>query len=335
MPHVARRHAVVCFPVSFSITAPTSTVERAAAVPFGGLGAVHQYVTMKAFMAGGDEFKRKFDEWSRRSQRLSVESLLAGVIYNDFPGEDDADIQMNYTSQYLSPIDPNDAYYITDRRFLVQPNADMRWANAAVYKHIPEMLMAIAGVKRSTMQSANAMLHRRIKEDRVNYHFLRATRDETPRESQRRAIATAQQWYRRALEWRNLFLFGHIWHQMQDSFSPAHTRRTLAPTPDAPYGVIDEIYFFGDQGDMWHSRHESWDAVSRKGSEGDRRVEAAIPPLRDSLKQFIDDVENAPQLPLNWDWSTMDKVAPGQRNYAEQRAEVFGEWLRAKAYKLR
>ena len=47
-------------------------------------------------------------------------------------------------------------------------------------------------------------------------------------ETQRRAINTARLWYRRAVEWRSLFIFGHIWHQMQDSFSPAHTRRNLA-----------------------------------------------------------------------------------------------------------
>lgn len=336
LQHVRDRHSVVCAPVSFSITTPTGMLERVVSSRLGGLGAVHQYVTMKACLApqtvGVVEAKMK--EWAPLSQRLTVMSLLAGVIYNDFPGKDDADSDLSYVGQYLVPIAPNDAYYITDKRFLWQPSLDARWASAAVYKHVPEALMALAGIKHETMQDAAAMLERRIKEDRVNYHFLRASADERMHETQRRAINTARLWYRRAVEWRSLFIFGHIWHQMQDSFSPAHTRRNLARSERYPYGVVEEIYFFGNQTEGWHSRHESWDAVSQAGSEGAKRVEAAMAPLRDALQMFIRDVDAAPPLPLAWNWARMDRTFPVQGDHADRCATAFAEWLESKAYAL-
>ena len=337
LPHVQQRHQVTCFPVQFSITAPSGVVENVVAnVGLGGLGAVHQYVSMRAFLdpQTHEQVEAQFREWEPLSPRLHVIALLAGVIYNDFPGKNDADTDQSYVKTYLVPIEPSNAYYITDRRFLWQPSADARWANAAVYKGVPASLMALAGVKATTMRDAQAMLNRRVQKDHVNYHFLRAEADETMREAQKRAVATAEQWYRRAVEWRSLFLFGHIWHQMQDSFSPAHTRRTLARTDEHPYGTVDEIYYFGDQSESWHSRHESWDAVRSAGSEGARRVEAAVPALRDALAMFIRDVNAAPPLPLGWDWARMDKALTGQREYAEGRACIFGKWLAEKAYAL-
>lgn len=311
-------------------------VERLISSGLGGLGAVHQYVTMKAFLApqSVEAVEAKMKEWTQRSPRLTVMSLLAGVIYNDFPGKDDADSDLSYVKQYLVPIAPNDAYYITDKRFLWQPSPDARWASAAVYKGVPETLMAWAGVKHETMQDAAAMLARRIKEDRVNYHFLRASADERMHETQRRAITTARQWYRRAVEWRSLFLFGHIWHQMQDSFSPAHTRRNLGRSERYPYGVVEQIYFFGNQTEGWHSQNESWDAVSQAGSEGAKRVDAVVAPLRDALLMFIRDVEAAPPLPLTWEWSRMDRTFAAQGEHADRCAATFAEWLENKAYAL-
>ena len=158
LQHVRDRHSVVCAPVSFSITTPTGMMERVVSSGLGGLGAVHQYVTMKAYLAPQtvDAVEAKMKEWAPLSQRLTVMSLLAGVIYNDFPGKDDADSDLSYVKQYLVPIAPNDAYYITDKRFLWQPSLDARWASAAVYKHVPEALMALAGIKHETMQDASS-----------------------------------------------------------------------------------------------------------------------------------------------------------------------------------
>ena len=330
--HVIRRHSAVCLPVDFSITAPTNVVEQVVAGRFGGLGAVHQYVTMLAYVDAEKEIGKELAAWAGKSKRMAPIELLAGVIYNDFPGEDEGNESLTYVAKYLTPIDPNKAYYITDRRFLWQPNADVTWASAAVYKRVPQFLMTMAGIKRTTMESADAMLKRRVAVNHVNYHFLRATADETPDETRRRAITTARLWYRRALEFRNLFLFGHIWHQIEDSFSPAHTARSLASTKERPYGTVDNIYFFGDQTEEWHSRHESWDAVRQAGSPGDRRVKAAVPALRDSLKIFISDLSGAPLLPPDGKSSAPDREVSGQRAYAEARATRFAEWLEATVY---
>jgi len=326
--HVQAQHNRICF----SITAPTSIVETAVSRAVGGLGAVHQFITMRAFLAGGHEMATRIDAWARKTPRMDVRVLVAGVIYNDFPGPDELDADQTYIAQTLVPINPQDAIYLTDARFAVQPSKNVRWASAAVYKGIPAFVMSAFGIQGITMQKATDMLQRRTKEDVVNYHFLRASNHELPAETIERTLTTAKRWYRLAVQWKTFFVLGHILHTIEDSFSPAHTRRALGRTERHPYGTVEEIFFFGNQTDRSHSSHESWESIQSPGGVGARCVDVAVMAVSSAIRRFLDDIDGAPMLPLEWDASRMDAEPPGQCAYAQERANVFAEWLRAQVF---
>lgn len=279
--------------VGFSITAPTSTVERVVSHMVGGLGAVHQYVTMLAWEEcrrgdAGALYAARLDDLAGTRQD-AAKQLVAGVIYNDFPVPAEIDADGAYVAS-LVPIDPMDADYITNADFLWQPSADDRWATGAVYKQLPGVVMALAGIRDDDADKARRMLALRTAPERTHYHFLRQTADETDEQVVRQACDTAAAWFRVAVKRESLFVLGHIWHMVQDSFSPAHTARSLGATDTAPYGTVDEVYFFGNQTDAWHSAHESWRAVEHPSSEGGRRVRAALAPLAAILRRWLDAV---------------------------------------------
>ena len=296
-------------PIDFSITAPESALEFIVSHAVGGLGAVHQYVTMKAFLL-----------WAQRQQttglpsgepELTPEILLAGVIYNDFPWGDELGAGVDYQKHILARFQSSQtASYVTDQRFRWQPHRDIQWASAALYKNLPDAFTRIvAQVSQETVDEARVMLQQRTDATRVVYHFLRKDREETDAEVQRRAIEKAKEWFAAALERRSLFPLGHIWHMIEDSFSPAHTQRNLL------HGTVVRVYYFGDQTDRWHSSHESWDAVRVPGTEGYKRADAAKVLLAKSLDMFMQALGSSPQ----------------QRPAAVQQ---FGEWLATDVLRL-
>jgi hypothetical protein len=277
-----RLHQAICF----AITAPVGPLEQVVSAAVGGLGAVHQYVSARAWAAA---------EQLRPGLAVDAEDCVAGVIFNDFPADDETDAARTYVATTLTRIAPADAPYINDARFLWQPTREARWAAAAVYKGAPEILMAMAGVQHAAMDHARRMLALRTHHTRINYHFMRASADERDDEVVERAVATARRWFRLAVERRRAFLLGHVWHMVEDSFSPAHTRRDLVRTEARPYGRVEAIFFFGDQTDRLHSSRESWDAAS--GGPAAAYISVAVLALRDILLAYDDALRSAPLAP--------------------------------------
>lgn len=255
--------------ICFSITEPTTMLERFVAYCVGGLGAVHQRVTSLPF-----EDKEINDLYTDRE----VLHLNYGVQYNDFPTGDEADGD-KYASTVLERIEAPAAPYLTDPRFRFQPRKEIRWAMAAVYKRTPHILMHAFGVNDAAVQSASAMLKRR--ETETHYHFMRSYASEPDLRVVRRASETAANWYGRALAENNTFVLGHLFHMLEDSYSEAHTDR------DSVTGALRRIYFFGDQTDKSHSSHESYAAITESSAK--RRVELVVEVLKLVLKSFADD----------------------------------------------
>lgn len=304
-PHQARAHQAICF----SITAPVNAVERTITSLVGELGAVHQYVSALA--------------WAAAERRIRVTSdardALAGVIANDFPWPDEYDTKREYAAKMLTPIDPQDARYINDGRFLLQPTREARWAAAAVYKGVPKMAMALLGVNAEAMAFAAEMLAVRTAASRVNYHVMRSTPEETDAEVVDLAVATSKRWYRIAVLRRRVFLVGRIWHMVEDSFSPAHTDRDLERRFATPYGRIRRIYCFEEQTDESHSTAESINAVLTPGSVGARCVEVAVLALSDILVRYETDIAG---------------MAVPNEAYAQRAADSFGDFMRSQVLAL-
>lgn len=317
-PQRTQEHEKICF----SITAPVGVVERGITVAIGGLGAVHQYVSMRAWLAA---------EQTRRIT-LSAEDCTAGVIFNDFPAWDETDADVSFVRSTLERMRASDAPYITDQRFLLQPTREARWAAAAAYKGVPTTLMRLAGIQDAAMHHAQQMLALRTHETRINYHFMRASRHESDSEVVARALLTARRWFRLAIVTRRVFLIGHIWHMVEDSFSPAHTERDLMRSDTAPYGRVNRIYFFGDQTDSSHSAAESIESVLAPGSVGARAVDVAVLALRDILLRYVDALAGAPIMP-----PPGSVAAPSEAvyAYAERAAEEFAEFMRTQVFALR
>lgn len=304
-PQQVRAHQAICF----SITAPVNAVERTITALVGELGAVHQYVSALAWAL------------AERTGRVTSDArdCLAGVIANDFPIRDEYDTDREYVAKMLTAIEPRHAPYITDRRFLLQPTDEARWAAAAVYKGVPKLAMALLGVRPTAMDFADEMLAVRTSASRVNYHVMRSTPVETDAEVVDHAVATSKRWYRVAVLRRRVFLIGRIWHMVEDSFSPAHTDRDTERRMDTPYGRIRRIYCFEEQTDESHSTAESISAVLKPGSVGARRVEVAIIALSDILLRYERDIAAMP---------TPDEA------YAQRAADEFGEFMRRQVLAL-
>jgi hypothetical protein len=317
-PQRTQAHQAICF----SITAPVGAVEHGITLAVGGLGAVHQYVSARAWALAEQA----------QSLALDAEDCVAGVIFNDFPADDETDAMRTYVASTLERLRASDAPYITDARFLWQPRREERWAAAAVYKGVPSTLMSLAGVQSATMHHARRMLAQRTHESRINYHFMRASRTEADDEVVARAVLTARRWFRLAVLMRRTFLIGHIWHMVEDSFSPAHTERDLVRTTDAPYGRVRRIYFFGDQTDRSHSAAESIEAVLAPGSVGARAVDVCVIALRDILLRFNAALAGAPLAPPPG--STAPPSA-AMEAYAAAAADEFAEFMRTQVFALR
>jgi hypothetical protein len=323
-PMALRAHQAICF----AITAPTGPLERIVTSALGGLGAVHQYVTALAWAAlaatpAADTLRRL----AATHPRLTARDLVAGVIFNDFPADDETDAAGTYL-RTLEPIAPSDAPYIHDAQFLWQPTRDARWAAAAVYKGVPEALLAVAGVRHETVEHARRMLALRTHESHVNYHFMRASAHEIDTDVRRRAVASAERWFREAVLLRSFFPLGHICHMVEDSFSPAHTDRDVAETTVAqPYGVVHEVYFFGNQTDQWHSSRESIAAVQQP--VGERRVATCARAVRDILQLYIAAVDTAPLLPPG---GALGGAA--QQAHAEHTAREFARFMKTQVFAL-
>jgi len=315
-----RSHQAICF----SITAPTGAVEDVVSRAVGGLGAVHQMVSARAWAAA--------EAANGAVARLDAGDCVAGVIYNDFPIEDETDAARTYVSSTLERIAPADAPYITDSRFLWQPTREARWAAAAAYKGVPTMLMSLAGVHHDAMVHARRMLAQRTAASRVNYHFLRSSGAETDAEVVERAVATVRRWFRLAVLQRRLFLLGHIWHMVEDSFSPAHTDRLVERTTDAPYGRVHGIYFFGDQTDHMHSSRESWAAVaSSTDSTARHYIDVAVLALRDILLRYAAALAAAP---LGAAPGSTAAPSAAAEAHAATSADDFAEFMRSQVFAL-
>jgi len=319
-PAATRAHQSICF----AITAPTSVLEDVASRAVGGLGAVHQMVSARAW-AEAVAANGAVDQ-------LDAADCVAGVIFNDFPADDEEDAARTYARTTLEPIAPADAPYIADRRFLWQPSRNERWAAAAAYKNVPTVLMTLAGVHHEAMEHARRMLAQRTAASRVNYHFLRASSAEADAEVVERAVATARRWFRLAVLRRRLFLLGHVWHMVEDSFSPAHTDRLVERTTDAPYGRVQRIYFFGDQTDHMHSSRESWAAVASSTDATARRyIDVAVLALRDILLRYVAAVAAAP---LGAAPGSAAPPSAAAEAHAAAEADTFAEFMRTQVFAL-
>lgn len=298
--------------IKFSITAPSrkfgfrNAVERMASDYAGdGLGAVHQWLLCEAVT-------KDSGKWLRGVLTIEdTECLTAGIVYNDFPVVDEYDCA-GYR-KLLERIDASSAEYITDASFRLQPTQAVRFALAIEYKQLPSLFNTMFGVDKEACDVAGSMLELRTRDARTHYHFMKRNKDESIQDVIRQALSTTTKWFRAAMQpvlrstgRVNYFLIGHITHTWTDSFSAGHTLRGKPDAGAIPVHSDDgtsasyvfadtasvaalkdmtvlDIYFFGDQTDQSHGELESWTAVSRDGSEPQRRAIGAIAAVRELL----------------------------------------------------
>lgn len=261
--------------VGFSITQSTGMLERTIGWWYGGFGAAHQYITEQAV-----------GELIPADQAKEAKRLTAGVIWNDFPSASPTD--PTYQDD-LVPISDDDAPYIEDARFRWQPSERVRYANAGAYKSAGPLSNAIyewKGVSEDDLDDAKDTIERRTDYGRTHYHFLRMDERESDQSVRDRAINTCLEWYRIALETGDLFTLGHMFHTIQDSYSPAHTKRT-APGSKYDYGRITRVYYFGDQSDTYHSNKEGIKQVLDMNNEAHDRVEWCVRALNNLYLLFL------------------------------------------------
>ena len=304
--------------LGFSITQPDNTLEYiVAAIVVGGLGAVHQYVTMRAVLRDPklDERLRRLAASAARPEleMMTTRMFVAGVIHNDFPlpGVTAENANAEFVRRYLIEIPLADAPYLTDARFRVQPNYQMRWAVGAVYKKSPQILVSVAGISPEMIRVAEDMLRERTVVERTPEHFMKRTATDTVANVIELAIRKCLGWTEEALVAESLFPIGKIVHTIEDSYSLVHCER-VAPTLRQPFGAVRNIMFFGDQTDHSHSVEEGWRAVSTPGSPGADRVDWALLPIGAVLWNFVIAVEALRAL-----------AAEALANYAEERARTI------------
>ncbi len=276
-------------PVDFSITAPTNGAEKIVGWYFD-LAAIHQMVSALAYKSD-PRTAVLFEQLCAavgNEGYCSVTLLIAGVIFNDFPQPNLS--AATYWSAYVVPnivdIPESDSRYIPDKRFRKQPRWGLRLAIAGEYRDYPRWIARLGQASSADIALARAMLDYRTALSRTHFHAMKETAEDTTAAVCERATRQAVAWMQQALEERNVFCIGKIWHMIEDSFSLAHSLRETDASEGFPYGKVLEIYYFGNQSDHSHSRDEGLAAVSKPGSPGYRRVEAAARPLMTTLLYF-------------------------------------------------
>ena len=275
--------------IDFSITAPTNGAEKAVGWYFD-LAAIHQMVSALAYKSDPRTaalFEQLCTTIGNESY-CSLLLLLAGVIFNDFPmpGLTAATYWSRYVVPNIVDIPDADSRYIPDKRFRKQPRWGLRLAIASEYRDYPRWIARLGRASAADIQLARDMLDYRTSIKRTHFHAMKETVDDTTAAVCDRAARQAVEWMQQALQERSVFCIGKIWHMIEDSFSLAHSLRDTDPSEGFPYGKVLEIYYFGDQTDHSHSRDEGLAAVSKPGSPGYRRVEAAARPLMVTLQYF-------------------------------------------------
>ena len=273
-------------PVGFSITAPHGVVERVLSPD--RLGAVHQYGLYLTWRSD-PSIQQRVDALGR--PLCSAQATVAGTIYPDFAlKQGKGENILEYHKQCLETIPLEDAPYIPDDVFRVQPVKKLRIALAAKYKKVPDaMVRPFVGDDR--VEQAAGMLSARTEAERPYLHFMR-TRDDEPTASViREGIEIGAKLMRKALVQENMGYLGRLIHTTQDSFSAAHTNRTPPGTLGTLYGTVVEAYFFGNQTDHSHSRQESWRAVSRAGSPEAARLEWSVLACRALIIFFLNGMD--------------------------------------------
>jgi hypothetical protein len=255
--------------VGFSITAPRGVERWLCELGAGGLGAVHQYLTMLAAL-----------QLTATLSDALLEQLCLGVIWNDFPwGEEDVEPK-RFRDAIIERIPAESAPYITHPSFRLQANEATRWAVAAVYKNVPTLLCRAFSISEPARQTAAAIMEQRTKPERIaDYHFMNRTADDTIERVIAHTSAVCKRWYYRALAQDSFFMFGHLLHLVEDSFSAAHTLRIGAN------GALAYAYFFGDQTDTSHSRAESYDFVVQEQV----RMKWCVAAVAELLQRFVAD----------------------------------------------
>lgn len=238
MQHESAKEALI----GFSITAPTNPFEEFIFEKcIGGLGAVHQKATQDAMPDDAD----------------NAHEILLGVLYNDSPLPDPGDLAT--FKKCIEAIPPGYAPYLTKPWARWQVRKGINLGLVARYKSVPQWILRLFGVTAADCKTGAAMLDYRARPDKTRNHFMRESADETMQETIEKVLGTVHEWYTTALlqdaDDVAAFYFGHILHTAEDACSEAHTKRDKD-------GRLQEIYFFGDQKERWHSAHESYKAIT-------------------------------------------------------------------------
>lgn len=276
-------------PVGFSITAGTNAADKLVSWYYD-LAIIHQMVSALAYKSD-PRTAALFEQLCANvgnEAYCSVMLLIAGVIFNDFPkpGLTAATYWSGYVVPHIVDVPAADAPYVTDARFRKHPRRGLQVAIAGEYGGYPEAIVRLAGASTADIKLAREMLAYRTKISHTHFHAMKETADDTTAAVCDRAAAQATKWMKQALQERSVFPIGMIWHMFEDSMSLAHAMRDTEPSEGFPYGKVLEIYYFGNQSDRSHSRDEGISAVSKPGTPGYQRVQAAARPLMTTLLYF-------------------------------------------------
>ena len=312
-PQYAAHVAQISSNIQFSITQPFGPVERGICELVGnGMGAVHQYVTKEACLNNRVELERLLhDPAVQRDSggRITLRQLTGGVCWNDVPLQSSllATKQGIDTIAYvnsLAPITLSDAPYlrythptfsstacVQDTSFAIQPSRGMRYAMAGTYKHFPDPLIRMCGVTSQEIEQAKELLEYRTQLENTHFHFMREDATDSSALVCRRAIRQGAKWMREAVERRDLFYVGNIWHMVEDSFSPAHCHRARPSVEGRlPWGAVVFVEWFGDQNDNSHGYLESYRATQSNNRPTKARVQLCAGPegpLYSILRLFL------------------------------------------------
>jgi hypothetical protein len=237
--------------------------------------------------------------------RITLSHLVGGVCWNDVPLQSNrlATKQGIDTIAYVNslvPITLSDAPYLrythattgaVDMSFAVQPSRGMRYAMAGAYKHFPDPLIRMCGVTHEELKEAKELLDYRTQLENTHFHFMREDAHDSSELVCRRATRQGAKWMREAIEKRDLFYVGNIWHMVQDSFSPAHCHRARPSVAGKlPWGAVVFVEWFGDQNDNSHGYLESYRATQSSNRPTKARVQLCAGPegpLYSILRLFL------------------------------------------------
>jgi hypothetical protein len=260
MQHETARDAFI----GFSITEATNPFESII-FRLCRLGAVHQKVTQDAMPDGVE----------------TAHNILLGVLYNDSPLPDAGDLAT--FKKCIENIPSGYAPYLTKPWARWQVRKGINYGLVARYKSIPQWILRVCGVSAADCKTGAAMLDYRARPDKTRNHFMRESEDEKMGETIRKVLDTVHEWYTAALlqddEEVAAFYFGHILHTAEDACSEAHTKRDKD-------GRLQEIYFFGDQKEYWHSAHEGYKAITTENTEAWKRFHFCVPRVNKLIVMF-------------------------------------------------